>query len=146
MPEGKLDLRLRLGLREGSVYYFVERRLTSPEPHYFIVVNYDPVAQRVLLLAVLTTNIRDAKRRRAGHLETLVEFASGDAELFPKGCVADCNDLFDIPLVEFNERFTRGDIVYFEKDVSIENRRALRKAIHASKLVPDEIKASVAPP
>jgi hypothetical protein len=40
-----IDLKLRLTLREGSVYYFAERHLTSPEPHYFIVVNSDPLAQ-----------------------------------------------------------------------------------------------------
>lgn len=45
-----IDTTLRLTLREGCVYYFVERHLTSPEPHYFIVVNSDPLTQQVLLL------------------------------------------------------------------------------------------------
>jgi len=48
-----IDLKLRLTLREGSVYYFTERHLTSSEPHYFIVVNSDPLAQLVLLLSVV---------------------------------------------------------------------------------------------
>ena len=146
MAEGKIDLRLRLSLREGSVYYFVERRLTSPEPHYFIVVNHDPLGQRVLLLAVLTTNIRDANRRRAKCLETLVEFVASKSNVFTKDCVADCNDLFDIPLAEFSERFSAGDITYFDKDLPLNDRRALRKAIHASDLVAPELKALVARP
>jgi hypothetical protein len=29
---------IRLTLRPGTVYYFVHRDLTSPEPHYFIVL------------------------------------------------------------------------------------------------------------
>ena len=146
MPEPKIDLRLRLGLREGSVYYFVERRLTSPEPHYFIVVNSDPFNQKVLLLAVLTTNILDAKRRRADCPETLVEFRPDESNVFTKRCVTDCNDLFDIPLLEFNERFTAGEITYFEKDLSLQDRRALRRAIHASNILADELKALVAQP
>lgn len=146
MPESKIDIRLRLSLREGSVYYFVERRLTSPEPHYFIVVNGDPIAQRVLILAVLTTNIRDAKRRRANCLETLVEFSPDEANVFTRHCVADCNDLFDMTLQEFSERFTGGEIKYFDKDLSLPCRRALRKAIHASDLVAPELKRLVLRP
>jgi hypothetical protein len=133
-----------LGLREGSIYYFVERRVTSPESHYFIVVNHDPLTQRVLLLAVLTSNIRDAKRRRASSLGTLVEFTPAASNVFTKECVADCNDLMDIPLIEFNERFVAGEIKYFDKDLSLDDRRALRKAIHASDLVAPEMKALVA--
>ena len=146
MAERRIDLRLRLSLREGSIYYFVERRLTSGEPHYFIVVNNDPLVQRVLLLAVLTTNVRDAKRRRANCLETLIEFTPDKSNVFTRQCVADCNDLFDIPLTEFNERFSAGEIAYFDKDLSLSERRALRKAIDASELVPPELKALVAKP
>jgi hypothetical protein len=39
-----IDSKLRLTLREGSVYYFTERTLTSALPHYFIVVNAEPIA------------------------------------------------------------------------------------------------------
>ena len=146
MPEPKIDLRLRLGLREGSVYYFVDRRLTSPEPHYFIVVNRDPLSQRVVFLTVLTSNVRDARLRRANYLETLVEFTPSKSNAFTKHCVADCNQLFDMSLHEFNERFIAGKIVYFDKDLSQDERRRLRAAIHASPVLPAEIKAFVALP
>ena len=146
MPEPKIDLRLRLGLREGSVYYFVDRRLTSREPHYLIVVNRDPLSQRVVFLAVLTTNVRDAKLRRASYLETLVEFTPSKSNVFTKHCVADCNQLFDMPLREFNERFTTGQIVYFDRDLSQDERRRLRVAIHASPVLPTEVKELVALP
>ena len=49
---------------KGSVYYFAERHLTSPEPHYFIVVNSDPLAQQVLLLSVVTSKVEKVKLRR----------------------------------------------------------------------------------
>ena len=146
MPEPKIDLRLRLSLREGSVYYFVERRLTSAQPHYFIVVNSDPLRQRVVLLAVLTSNVRDARLRRANYLETLVEFTPGESNVFTKHCVADCNDVFDMPLGDFNERFCAGEIEYFSKDLSREERRRLRTALHASPLLSLEVKALIAAP
>ncbi len=63
-PPG-IDLKLRLSLREGSVYYFTERTLTSPEPHYFIVVNAHPLTQQVLLLSVVTSKVEEVKHRIA---------------------------------------------------------------------------------
>lgn len=59
------DLTVRLSLREGSVYYFTERTLTSADPHYFIVVNSDPLTRQVLLLSVVTSKVEEVKRRRA---------------------------------------------------------------------------------
>ena len=48
-----IDLKLRLSLREGTVYYFTHHSLTSPEPHYFttgriLVAEYQLVADSVL--------------------------------------------------------------------------------------------------
>jgi hypothetical protein len=55
LPAQRIDPKLRLTLREGSVYYFTERSLTSAEPHYFIVVNSNPITQELLLLGVVTS-------------------------------------------------------------------------------------------
>lgn len=143
---GGIDLKLRLTLREGSVYYFADRSLTSGESHYFIVANRDPLAQQLLLLAVTTTKISAAKQRRANCPETLVEFIPDSSNVFTKHCVVDCNDLKQIALVDFDERFRRGAIRYFDKDLPASMRKALRKAIHASSILPDEIKALAAEP
>ncbi|MGO8926959.1 MAG: hypothetical protein ACLQU3_08735 [Limisphaerales bacterium] len=56
----------------------------------------------------------------------------------------DCNDLKQIPLADFNAQFVRKDIRYFHKDLPAALRKALRKAIHASKILSDEVKALVA--
>ena len=141
-----IDLKLRLSLREGTVYYFVHHSLTSPEPHYFIVVNSDPLAQKVLLLAVVTSQIKTVKLRRKACPETLVELAPKDFDVLTKPSIVDCNDLKEVPLAEFNARFMAKQIQYFAKDLPAPLRRALRKAIHASIMVSDEQKALVAKP
>lgn len=141
-----IDLKLRLTLREGSVYYFTERSLTSPEPHYFIVVNHDPLAQQVLLLSVVTSKVVDVKRRRAGCPQTLVELSPEVFDVLKKLSVVDCNRLKTIPLSEFNVRFVGREIRCFDKDLPPALRKALRAAIHASALVPGELKALVAQP
>jgi hypothetical protein len=53
----KLPWELRLTLRYGSVYYFPDRALSSPEPHYFVVVNSRPLDQPILALLVVTSQI-----------------------------------------------------------------------------------------
>jgi hypothetical protein len=141
-----IDLKLRLSLREGTVYYFAHHSLTSPEPHYFIVVNSDPLAQRVLLLAVVTSQIKTVKLRRKACPETLVELTPKDFAVLTKPSIVDCNDLKEVPLAEFNARFVAKKIGYFDKDLPAALRRALRKAIHTSIVVSDEQKALVAKP
>ena len=141
-----IDLKLRLTLREGSVYYFAERHLTSPEPHYFIVVNSDPLAQQVLLLSVVTSRMEYVKLRRKACPETLVEIAPDVFDVLKKPSIVDCNDLKAIPLAEFNARFVRREIRCFDKDLPVALRKALRKAIHASTILAAEMKALVARP
>lgn len=97
-----IDLKLRLSLREGTVYYFPHHSFSSPEPHYFIVVNSDPLAQKVLLLAVVTLKIEKVKLRRRASPDTLVELAPKDFDLLTKPSIVDCNDLKEVPLADFN--------------------------------------------
>ena len=146
MAGANIDSTLRLTLREGSIYYFPDRSLTSPESHYFIVVNSDPIAQRVLLLSVVTSQVESVKRRRKACLETLVELAPEVLDVLKKPSILDCNDLKQVSLAEFNARFVRKEIHCFGKDLPAPLRRALRKAIHASNILPGEMKALVGKP
>lgn len=144
MAGGGIDTTLRLTLREGSIYYFEERSLTSPEPHYFIVVNSDPLKQKVLLLSVVTSQVEKVKLRHKSRMETLVELSPRDLPgVLTKPSIVDCNDLKQVPLAEFNTRFVSREIRCFDKDLPAALRKALRKAIHASVVVSDEAKALV---
>ena len=146
MAGAGIDLTLRLSLREGSIYYFADRSLTSAEPHYFIVVNADPLGQHVLLLGVVTSQLANVKLRRKHCPETLVEISPQAFNVLWKPSIVDCNDLKQVPLAEFNTRFVAKEIASFGKDLPAPLRRALRKAIHASVIVTDEVKALVAMP
>ena len=141
-----VNFKLSVSLREGTVYYFAHHSLSSPEPHYFIVVNADPLAQKVLLLAVVTSKIEKAKLRRKACLDTLVELTPNEFDVLTKPSIVDCNDLKEIPLADFNAQFVAKKIRYFDKDLPAALRRALRKAIHASIVLSDEQKARVAKP
>src|SRR5258708_30923466 len=87
--------KIRLTLRCGTVYYFQHRDLTSAEPHYFIVVNNDPLTDQVLLLAVASSKIETVRqRRRALPAETLVEISPVEYGEFKLSSIMDCNPVF----------------------------------------------------
>lgn len=141
-----VPLELRLSLREGNIYYFTERRLASAQPHFHIVVN-NPLTQQVLLLAVVTSKIEKVRYRRRHCPETLVELGPDDLPQILTGpSIVDCNRVIRISLDEFCNRWLRKEIASFDKDLPAPLRNALRKAIHASAIVPDEIKSLVAKP
>lgn len=144
MAGEKIDLKLRLSLREGTVYYFAHHTLSSPEPHYFIVVNSEPLAQKVLLLSVVTSKVEAVKLRRKACLETVVELTPVDFDVLTKPSIVDCNDLKEIQLARFSADFGANKIKYFDKDLPLPLRKALRKAIRASVVVSEEVKALVA--
>lgn len=146
MAGEKTDIKLSLSLREGSVYYFPHHSLSSPEPHYFIVVNSNPLTQKVLLLAVVTSQLDKVKLRRKACPDTLVELDPTSFDVLTKPSIVDCNDLKEIPLPEFNANFVAKRTRYFEKDLPLPLRRALRKAIHASIVISNEQKAMVSKP
>lgn len=99
----KVPSDITLTLRPGSVYYFEHRELSSAEPHFFIVLNSDPISQQILLMSVFTSKIDTQQRRiqRAGHPpETLVPITPTDyPELSLNSCV-NCNKVFTKPLAE----------------------------------------------
>ena len=142
-----IPLELRLGLREGSIYYFQNRAHTSTEPHFHLVVNADPLGGQLVIFTVVTSKIERVKRDRRDCLETIVELGPADLpSVLTMPSVVDCNNVTRVLLDEFCARWQSGEIKAFGADVPPPLRSALRAAIHASKLVAPEIKALVAAP
>ena len=128
-----IDLKLRLTLREGSVYYFRERSLRSAEPHYFIVVNSNPLTQEVLVMGIVTSKIAEVKQRRRLIPETIVEISPQVFDILKKLSIVDCNDLKQVQLVEFNARFVRKEIRYCDKDLPASLRLLYEKQFTQAK-------------
>ncbi len=103
---------IRISLRRGTVYYMAERSLSSTEPHYFIVLNTDPLGDEALLLAMASSQIESVKRRRAKEpTSTVVEIAGADYADFTKDSVIDCNNVFTKSLLELCEQWRKKEIV-----------------------------------
>ena len=139
MPGERLPLELRTGLRAGSVFYFRTRELTSAEPHFFIVVNRDPLGSELLLLTIVTSNINDVRVRNRTRLETVVEVTPAGYAEFSVQSAIDCNTIFEKPLSELADMVRRKEVRYHD-DLPEKILAKVNAAVLASPVVSDELK------
>ncbi len=85
-------------IETGSVYYFQEERLSSDEPHYFIVLNRNPRTEEFLILVSASSQV-DKSKRIAKYLrfpeKTLVVVSPSEYPTFKKESVINCNSIFE---------------------------------------------------
>jgi hypothetical protein len=136
-----LPMALRLGLRAGSVYYFQSRELTSGEPHFFVVVNREPVtAKLLLLLTIVTSKVDKVRLRNRERPDTVVEISPKEYNEFKVPSAVDCNVVLEKPLSELAGLVRRKEVRY-HKDMPAEIFARIKAAMQASPLVADELKA-----
>jgi hypothetical protein len=136
----EIPLNLRLSLKAGSVYYFVDREITSPEPHYFVVLNKNPIRNEILILAIVTSNIDRIRRLRLTAPQTIVEFGRSEYRPLTLASIVDGNDLLEKDLSDFAERWERREIKECLRVSDVLLARLL-SAVLASELVTEEVKA-----
>lgn len=139
MPGERLPLELRTGLRAGSVFYFRSRQLTSAEPHFFVVVNREPLGSELLLLTIVTSNISGVRVRNRTRLHTVVEITPTEYKEFSVPSAIDCNTIFEKPLSELADMVRRKEVRYYD-DLPDAIFVKVRTAILASPVVSDELK------
>lgn len=139
MPPEKLPLELRVGLRPGSVFYFAARELSSIEPHFFVVLNRDPLAQKLVLLTVFTSQIEKVRLRNRARPETVVEFGPADYAALKLPTAVDGNVLFQRSLDELADLVKRREVRY-HPDLSADLLERLRRAVLASPVIEEEDK------
>ena len=139
MPEPKLPLELRLGLRAGSVFYFQAREILSEKPHFFVVVNADPLRDELLLLTVFTSQIEKVRQRNRERPETVVEFGPNEFCPLDRPTAIDGNVIVRRSLSEMVDLATRKQIAY-HPDLPTDLMLKIRTAILASPVIEDEDK------
>jgi hypothetical protein len=138
--EPSLPMELRLGLRAGSVYYFQSRELSSGEPHFFVVVNREPITTKLILLTIVTSKVDKVRFRNRERPDTVVEIAPKEYGEFKFLSAIDCNVILEKPLAELAGLVRRKEVRY-HKDLTPEVFAKVKLAILASPLVADELKA-----
>ena len=140
MADEPLPFALKIGLRPGSVYCFQARELKSPEPHFFVVVNREPVSTKVLLLTIVSSKVEKVRFRNRERLHTVVEISPKEYDEFKMFSAVDCNVVLEKPLAELAGLVKRKEVRY-HKDLPPEIFVKVKNAILSSPLVPDELKS-----
>lgn len=134
------ETQIRSTIRLGSVYYFAEETFKSPEPHYFIVVNVDPLKDTIIFLVCSSSQVSKVhKRRRMCPSETLVEIAPSQYLDFNANSVVDCNYVMEKTIEQLVEKLSQGKLkLKAQMDASLVRR--LRNGVFHSPLVERRIK------
>ena len=140
MADSGLPTHLRLTLRSCTVYYFQHRALASPEPHFFAVINSDPVNDSVLILAVGSSKLDKVRERRDGLPgECLVVVDPADYPEFSKTTVFDCNHVFEIAMAELIQKLQGAEIRH-HSDLPSQILEKVWRGVRLSPLVDDQHK------
>ena len=126
-------------IRPGSVYYFIDRNLTSAQPHYFIVINLDPLNDPCLLMAVASSQVKQVLRRNKHIPETVVQISPAVYTTFTYESIVNCNYIFSKSIGELTEKLSERNLrAHPVMDISI--IKQLRTAAIASRQVSEEHK------
>ncbi|MBE0481518.1 MAG: hypothetical protein IBX68_11140 [Dehalococcoidia bacterium] len=102
------DAQIRSTIRPGSVFYFVEETLHSTKPHFFIVVNPEPLTDRVVILACSSSQIRKVqKRRRTCPPASLVSITPAEYPDFSVDSIIDCNFVLEKTIEQLVEKLSQ---------------------------------------
>jgi len=140
MPSVPPHIAIRATIRPGSVYYFHSESLSSTYPHYFIVVNIDPISEQTIILVWASSQIATVKQRRRNcPQETLVQIMPNQYPDFPFPSIVDCNHYREETLEKLIERLASKQLqLKAEMDMLIVEQ--LRQGLLASELIPGRIK------
>lgn len=133
------DAYIKGPLRPGSVFYFPDQELTSPEPHYFIVLNINPFTDDILLLVCSSSQCDAVKWRRREFPETVVDISPADYTRFTKDSVVDCNHPFPRTIAELVKKYD-DKLLKPMPPMPMNIVEKLRTAMVKSDLVTEELK------
>lgn len=88
------ETELKILIRKGSVFYFSEESFTKSYPHYFIVLNNDPVKDGdIFMVAAKSFNFKDIYRFENSNFsrETFVDISEKESRCFNRITLFDCN-------------------------------------------------------
>ena len=141
-------IRILAGIHTGSVYYFEEEQLSSPEPHYFVVLNKNPRTEEILILVCASSQVE--KRRQMAQIlgfspETLVVISPSEYTLFTKETVIDCNRAFERTAQSLIDKLEQGKLKVCTELMPKDIVRRLVCGILASTQIAEDVQKMLSP-
>jgi hypothetical protein len=145
MPDVPPEVAIKATIRPGSVYYFRHESFINSEfPHYFIVINLDPISEEVILLVSSTSRPYKVQQRRLNcPKKTLVEVTPAQYPDFPLTSIIDCNNVIDTETIDSLINRQANKELEMKTAMAIELVDQLREGVLASPVVTGKIKAQL---
>jgi hypothetical protein len=137
IPWGDL---LKKSARAGSVYYFSASTFQSSSPHFFIVLNHDPLNEPFIATVVASSQI-DKVRRRSSHLPpgTLVIIRRTEyCDFTEDRSIIDGNYVHRWSIAELAAKANRQELT-IKTDMNMALIKKIRDAVKLSPLVEEEV-------
>jgi len=136
------DIHILATIKTGSVYYLEEESISSPEPHFFVLLNKNPRTEEFLILVCASSQVEKRKEiiKKLGFpTETLVVVAPGEYKLFKKQTVIDCNRVFEKTAQSLIDKLKNGKLRVCEEMMPDEIVKKLIQGVLVSLQVTEKI-------
>lgn len=145
MPDVPPEVAIKATISPGSVYYFRHESFINSEfPHYFIVINLDPLSEEVILLVSSTSRPYKVQQR---HLncpkKTLVEVTPAQYPDFSLTSIIDCNNVITTETIDSLVQRLANKKLVMKTEMAIELVEQFREGVLASPVVTGKIKAQL---
>lgn len=136
------EVRVKGGLKAGTVYYFKEETHEEEAPaHYFVVLNTNPLSDKILVLVCASSQIANVKRIRSSlPAETLVEVTPSEHPDFTRATIFDCNNVYEKTIEQLIKKLESGQLGTHNSEMAPAIVAKLKEAAKASPLVKRELK------
>jgi hypothetical protein len=136
------EAQIRAVLQPGSVFHFPHTGFATDRPHYFVVLNEQPLTDPLLVLVHATSKVGQA-RAHATYLDTLIELTPDDYPDFTESVSAiDCGFVTALTIHELAEKFAHGHL-RFCRPMSEAVLQRLRTGIRGSPTVERKYKKMI---
>jgi len=136
------EIKIKATIKPGTVFYFTEETFSSQEPHYFIVLNRDPLSTNVVILVCSSSQIEKVEKRiaRLGlPCETAVKILESEYTSFTTDSIINCNEVFQRSIDQLVGKLKTNDLK-IKAEMSSGFVEKLVAAVRKSPLVAQEVK------
>ena len=137
------EVVIKASIRLGSVYYFPYEKFHSDESHFFVVVNVNPNAEEIVLVAASSKINAVKKRNKKNPPETLIEINPNEYPDFTCSSILDCNYSVIVQKIDVLVERLSSKKLKLKSEMDVKFVERLRQGILVSKLVSSNIKGQL---
>ena len=131
---------IKASIKLGSVYYFRDERLNSPQKHYMVVLNKNPKTDGVILFVCGQSKILNVKRFRSNcPPKTLIVITPNQYSGFKVDTIFDCNNVFPQSIENIAHKYESEELIV-KPEIDAGLVELLRQGVIASRLIEQRFK------